>query len=122
MKQYLAVVGALCAVALTVTVALMIGPMVWSTLLGILFGGLASLPMLIVVLLLLDRRSGQPRPTVAPQQPNYQPSYMDYPHSPSPRNLRQGAGQLPAADWPLQNDEEDYIEADYYYQPARGNQ
>ncbi len=125
-KAYLLIVGALCAVALTVTVALRIPPDAWATLMGILFGGLASLPMMVVaVILLLGRPGHDARPTVPP--PQYPSNYVAPPRYPATQTRYQQPGdhQLPgnggqSVDY---NDHEQhgYIESDYYYvQPPRG--
>ena len=109
MKKYIAMVGALCAISLTVVVALRIEPGAWAVIAGIFFGGLASVPMCFIALMLLRHQS------VAPtlQQPRYQPQpqviIVREPALPrrQPQNYIQPTPQYA-------NEEEDYIEGDFY--------
>ncbi|PZS00104.1 MAG: hypothetical protein DLM69_06755 [Candidatus Chloroheliales bacterium] len=114
LKKYIAIIGALCAISLTVVVALRIAPEAWAVIAGIFFGGLASVPMCFIALMLLRR---QP---LAPMQPSaYQPQpqviIMREPALPR----RQPQSYIPPAPQPQYHDE-DYVEGDYqeYEQPA----
>lgn len=118
MLKYLAVVGALCAVALTVTVALMIGPTTWAVLLGIVFGGLASLPMLFVVVLLLRRPPAPPPPGWGYPPPGYTVPAA----TPTQRGVANlpASYALPAAPPPVNYRDEGVVDGDYYFLPAEG--
>jgi len=115
LKKYMAIVGALCAVSLTVVVALRIAPEAWAVIAGIFFGGLASVPMCFIALMLLRHQSLAPMQ----QRPTYQPQpqviIMREPALPR----RQPQSYIPPAPQPQYQDE-DYVEGDYheYEQPT----
>lgn len=116
MKKYFAIVGAICAVSLTVVVAFRIAPEAWAVIAGILFGGLASLPMGFIALMLLRR---QPVAPIA-QQPSYQPQPQVIIVREPALPRRQQQNYIPAAPPAYQYEDEDYVEGDYYEyeQPA----
>ncbi len=111
MKKYIALVGVLCAISLTVVVALRIEPGAWAVIAGIFFGGLASVPMCFIALMLLRHQAVAP----VQQQPRYQPQpqviIVREPALPrrQPQTYIQPTPQLQYA-----NDDEEYIEGDFY--------
>jgi hypothetical protein len=117
MKKYIAIVSALCAVSLTVVVALRIAPEAWAVIAGIFFGGLASVPMCFIALMLLRHQpvaSNQPQPTYHPQ-----PQVIIVREPALPRRQPQTYIQ-PTPQPQYADEDEEYIEGDFYEygQPA----
>ncbi len=119
MKKYIAMVGALCAVSLTIVVALRIEPGAWAVIAGIFFGGLASVPMCFIALMLLRHQ------VVAPtqSQPHYQPQpQLIIVREPTLPRRQPQTSIHPAPQPQYNNEDEEYIEGDFYEygQPAAG--
>ncbi len=111
MKKYIAIVGALCAVSLTVIVALRIDAGAWAVIAGIFFGGLASVPMCFIALMLLRH---QP---VAPlqHQPHYQPQpQVIIVREPALPRRQPQTSIHPAPQPQYADQDEQYIEGDFY--------
>lgn len=109
-KKYMAIVGGVCAVTLTLVVALRIAPEAWAVIAGILFGGLASVPMCFIAYMLVRRQSVAPTQPAYPQQP--QVIIMRDDGTMLPR--RQPQAYIPAPQYQQQYAEADYVEGDYY--------
>ncbi len=114
MKKYIAIVGAICAVSLTIVVALRIAPEAWATIAGIFFGGLASVPMCFIALMLIRNQSGV-RPAASGQPAPPQQIIIVREPTALPRYRQQ---QYVAAPSPYEYGDDEYIEGDYYEQPA----
>ncbi len=71
MKRYLAVIGALCAITVTTIAALRITSDTWAVLVGILVGGLAATPMLMIVLVWASHREARGDGSFERSQPQF---------------------------------------------------